>query len=497
MRIDRLDLRAFGPFTDVSLDLSAGQHGLHLIYGPNEAGKSSALRALRQMLYGIDARTPDNFVHEYDKLRVGATLRNPDGTTLAFLRRKGNRRTLRSAMDDADLDDAALNPFLGRLEKDRFETLFGIDHERLAEGGKAIASGKGHLGQLIFGAGSDLVRLRKLQKELETGWSDLFKKGGQKPPLNQALAELAEARQAIEDASIRSADWAERTASLAEAHRLKVQNQSELDDLQRQTSRLERIHQAKPDLAQRLELLAALTTLADVPLLRDDFAEERRTVQEDIRVAEQTDAMSRDELKEIEEALGAIDVPEPLLVEAEAISELQLQLGGHQKDQRAMIKKRADHQTALDSARGHLRELGHGDDLSQAESLRITTTFSRRFQSFSDNHPALVKDCESSGKTIDVLTEKIDALSAALDNLETDRDPVDLRAAVDRATRKGDLHDQAADARKALKKLERQAEDALRKLPLWSGTLEDLEGLIVPGASTINRYLQELDDANA
>ena len=45
MKILELALHAFGPFTDVVLDLSAGQEGLHLIYGPNEAGKSSALRA--------------------------------------------------------------------------------------------------------------------------------------------------------------------------------------------------------------------------------------------------------------------------------------------------------------------------------------------------------------------------------------------------------------------------------------------------------------------
>ncbi|HAN96808.1 MAG TPA: hypothetical protein DCQ98_04970, partial [Planctomycetaceae bacterium] len=38
MRIDRLDLIAYGPFTDAQLDLSRGSHGLHLVFGPNEAG---------------------------------------------------------------------------------------------------------------------------------------------------------------------------------------------------------------------------------------------------------------------------------------------------------------------------------------------------------------------------------------------------------------------------------------------------------------------------
>ena len=75
MKILELALYAFGPFSDVVLDLSAGQQGLHLIYGPNEAGKSSALRALRQALFGIPAQSADSFIHSYTKMRIGLTLR--------------------------------------------------------------------------------------------------------------------------------------------------------------------------------------------------------------------------------------------------------------------------------------------------------------------------------------------------------------------------------------------------------------------------------------
>jgi len=63
VRFLSLDLLAFGPFADEHLDLSAGDYGLHVIYGPNEAGKSTCLRALSQLLYGFDHRSSDNFVH--------------------------------------------------------------------------------------------------------------------------------------------------------------------------------------------------------------------------------------------------------------------------------------------------------------------------------------------------------------------------------------------------------------------------------------------------
>ena len=71
MRLKRLDLKAFGPFTDRTLEFDSKAPGLHIIYGPNEAGKSSSLRALKALLYGFPERTSDNFQHPNDQLLVG------------------------------------------------------------------------------------------------------------------------------------------------------------------------------------------------------------------------------------------------------------------------------------------------------------------------------------------------------------------------------------------------------------------------------------------
>ncbi len=45
MKILKLNLFAFGPFTEVLIGFAEGKEGLNIVYGPNEAGKSSALRA--------------------------------------------------------------------------------------------------------------------------------------------------------------------------------------------------------------------------------------------------------------------------------------------------------------------------------------------------------------------------------------------------------------------------------------------------------------------
>ena len=92
MKIQELNLAAFGPFTDRIL--AFGGAGLHIVFGPNEAGKSSALRGLKALLYGVEERTLDNFLHANDKLRISGCLRTADGHELKFVRRKGRKNTL-------------------------------------------------------------------------------------------------------------------------------------------------------------------------------------------------------------------------------------------------------------------------------------------------------------------------------------------------------------------------------------------------------------------
>ena len=143
MKIRELNLHAFGPFTERKLAFE--EKGLHIVYGPNEAGKSSALRGLKALLYGIDERTLDNFIHANDKLRIHGYLRTIDGHELAFVRRKGRKNTLLTPDGEA-LDEQALSPFLQGVTPELFQTLFGIDHQALVQGGNEILEQKGEVG---------------------------------------------------------------------------------------------------------------------------------------------------------------------------------------------------------------------------------------------------------------------------------------------------------------------------------------------------------------
>ncbi|HEX6243478.1 MAG TPA: AAA family ATPase, partial [Polyangiales bacterium] len=191
MRILRLDLVAFGPFTGGRLDFAKKPGALQLVYGPNEAGKSTTLRALLALLYGIPVRTSDAHLHEMTRLRVGALLEDHRGRLLQLTRRKGAKHTL---LDDKGepVDDGALGEMLLGIDESMFRQMFGLDHQRLREGGEALLAGGGNLGEGLFDASVGTRALRQLKEALKAEAELLYKARGKTPKLNLALDVLRE-----------------------------------------------------------------------------------------------------------------------------------------------------------------------------------------------------------------------------------------------------------------------------------------------------------------
>ena len=95
MKFETLNLIRFGLYTDYVIDFrSKNDAGFHLLYGPNEAGKSTALRAINHLLYGFPKSTRDDYLHNQKDLRVGAVIQGKGGNVFEVVRRKGNKNTL-------------------------------------------------------------------------------------------------------------------------------------------------------------------------------------------------------------------------------------------------------------------------------------------------------------------------------------------------------------------------------------------------------------------
>jgi len=358
MKILRLDLVAYGPFTGETLDFSPGQFGLHLVYGPNEAGKSTTLRALRRLFYGIPTHCEDDFLHPAGDLRIGAKLSAKD-ELLECIRRRGSKSTkgvLRAADDETPLESSRLDEMLAGLDEGAFRSRFGIDYKELIKGGKEVCEGKGDLGQLLFAAASGVADLGNVLKALDDDAGELFKPAGRSNPLiNKAAAELKEVKKRLDKSELSVKSWKARQDELEVAEDKCRELQTELTRQTAARKRIESYCLVQSDLSKRKQLLKEQSELMGVPLLPKEFSQRRQQAQDElIKYRTQAEAAER-ELAEIADDLQAIVLPVELLAEQNGIDQSLGEFAAYQRDLGDRITLAAQHQasgTAADSEAG-------------------------------------------------------------------------------------------------------------------------------------------------
>ncbi len=218
MRLLRLYLQAFGPFTDRALDFGTNGQSLVLVHGPNEAGKSSALRSISDLRFGIPQQSKDNFVHAHPDMRVGGVFVDRQGREYSLIRRKGRGATLHFADFDMGgmMPDAVVSPDVEALltcglKKEDYDSMFGLDHRRLREGGEALLKGEGEVGAALFEASAGVRSIPQILERLEQSARTFFMPGGRgkNARINEALNVYDQHHAEYKQALVRPSHWAE------------------------------------------------------------------------------------------------------------------------------------------------------------------------------------------------------------------------------------------------------------------------------------------------
>lgn len=267
MKILSLNLERFGPFTGQTLVFPPAAK-LHVVYGPNEAGKSCSLAAITDLFFGIEPRTRYDFLHEAKELRVGATIESRDGKLFEFQRRKGNKNTL-LASSGSPLGDDALIPFLGSLTRDVFCLAFGLNTEKLRAGAEEMLKSDGEVGASLFAAASGMRGLADLRRTLDEEAMGIFDKRYSKDrTFYQAFDRFEAARKAIRELELKAGDWKARNehiealgATLMQIKEDRRQNATE----QARLSRLKRVAPLLRLIDGAIDSHASLGVLPEVP----------------------------------------------------------------------------------------------------------------------------------------------------------------------------------------------------------------------------------------
>ena len=251
MKILQLKLLAFGPFTNAQYDLSPGQEGLHILYGPNEAGKSSTLRAITDSFFGIPA-APRRTIFFIVTLRCESErrLRSHDQTEIELIRRKANQNPLRLGDDVTPVDaDDAMRQLLGDVGPYCVSRPVRSQSRPPASRRRGNRQGSGRIGEILFAAGAGLAQLRQVKNQLQEESNKLLKTTGRSGSILAGIKELKDHRSAVREAQIPEDHWRSHDAQLQTAKAGKEAIDLKIRQQVSGHNRLVRVRDAQPVIA--------------------------------------------------------------------------------------------------------------------------------------------------------------------------------------------------------------------------------------------------------
>lgn len=384
MRIDRLDLLRFGHFTDVSLDLS--RPGVHVVVGRNEAGKTTAMAAIQQLLFGFPVRSPYAFIHDLRDLSIGAVLRDETNEELEIVRVKRQTGTLRDPHGEV-IPDTRLAKYLHDIDHNLFTHLFSVSHDEIVRGGEALLNADGEVGRALFSASRGAASLDAALRALDARAAEIYKSSASNPQLNAAIRQFKEKSELARKLS----------SSPAEAVTLDRALQAATDAYEATTAArrakadrravLERVRSARPLLASFTAQLDEKLTLERagkiIDLSVEQQLEDAKNRRATARSQQTTESATVDRL---EEQLAALQLDSELTAQADEVEALVAESGGYRQniaDLPALHvrigEKEREQQKLLESLPPAARQAAEaGKTVTAAQSARVSELIEER-----------------------------------------------------------------------------------------------------------------------
>lgn len=420
-RILSLGLDTYGIFEGRNLPLGAG---LTVVVGANETGKSTALRALADLLWGLPTRhwlsdvTPRATIRLSAELETSSTPGEPENDSVATV-----TRTSRGLHAGSDMLRVVHNPWgtEGDAGRTRWLVAFGLNHASLRDGGRQVCDGGGDLAELVFTAHHGRP-VQDLLQEIERRADALYKehRGNKGVRLRVALEDYNRSRRELDEALVRASqvtdaelqvsDLERRTAD-ASANEAKVRQEiTRLAEHLRCLDPVHDLHRARGDLAALREEGPLLDPEA---LSRYDQARSalRDAEQEHDRVTEQVRVWTRER--------EALTVDHAILADADLIDDLRAQAEARTGDRdRAETRAREaeDHDT---EARRHLEELlGHADPRDTdvvLDAVSVPAELAAQLDALAERHSPLLADRTHHVDGVERTRAELDALAQGRD----------------------------------------------------------------------------------
>ena len=480
MRFARLSLERYGRFEGCELEFRPGSPDLHIVYGANEAGKTTSLAAVEDLLFGFPTRSPYNFLFDYSLLRVGAVLQ-AEGRELICRRKKGTTGTLLGP-GDVVIDDAMLRGMLMGQTRETFSLSFSLDQEALRAGGRAMVEAQNDLGRTLFAAGSGLTgvsdHLKAIEAEADAIWGPTTR--GSRS-FTQSQHQLVAAARALKDGALRPKAWVDARTAADDARAAMETARQSRAEAQAELGAVERARRMAPLARRRLEQMDALQAFdgtIDLGRQREDAIQ--RLIDE-AEVALREMAAAKQMRVELVARRETVVADPAAIADAELIDQLVVDAGAVSKAEKDLVHRRSEHATAIALVDRLRMQAGVNADVTPEKAIAA------RLREIARRHGELAvaaRQIAESQEGIDLRRERAEAKFAGM---PPENAADELVAAVDAARALGsDADERCAALRRRSLEAAASVAEAVGRLAPWRGSVAELASLPVIGVSELD-----------
>ena len=483
MRIELLHLLAYGNFRDKVLDLGKDP-GFHLIYGPNEAGKSTTLRALSSVLFGYPHKVEDGYLYGSHDIRLGVDLIAKDDRRLAFTRTRQRKNPLLLA-DGNSLDEGILAAFLGGLSRETFEKVFSLNHERLRKHAQALMSEGGALGLGLAEAGSGISNLRKKLDDLSKERKEYFLPSGSKPVINQKISKLSEIRKEIRARTVSPFEYKKHLKRIQALEDALEEARKTRDKIEREIRRNERILRTLPKRSEHEALSAKLLNLAEVETLPPEASSERIRAESGLTSATKALDQVKELIAEIGRQIDAIEVDSRIIDHEEEISRLEKRSGAIAKSLEDLPRRERERDLLLSQASTLLQEVGLPDAPDKLKEILPPLARQKHISSLIERRATLEVKIDTARENEKMAERELDRAREELRATTETPDFSEIEQILPEADRLGDLSSEIEKGRGSALQAQKIQAEKIRSLGVSSGEVSVLREMVLPSDSTV------------
>lgn len=497
MKIRRIGIEKILHYDMFDLDFHHKASGLHVLYGPNETGKSTLLQVLLDALFG-------GSIHEQSKdfydsqSRVRVALEDETGAVLDIERKRTRSRLAAVAEGESDAVEMQLQALLGGYDRDRYALLFGFDHARLRAGGQSLLQSGGHAGISLFEAGGGIQHLQNLLVDLTAQATNLldpsFNPRSAKS-LNKAWRLFRDEEAMLRKRSLRSDEWHARRKQLEDVRQAVEHGKAQLQVKRREQAKWQRVKRVRAQLAQLHKIRQDIADMGNVIALSGDVETRIPTLLESRRERHRQFAELEGALQQQMETLTEVPVDSAVIEYEDEVKRLTERLRQYESNREKELPAAEERlRSQMRAVERLANALAPGVGIEDVEMLRIArgdvVAIERLIEAERQERDELQRAKQDMAYLVgegEQLRERIAKLGQSVDTGRVEQ-------IVRSARSHGDLEAGIVQLGADIQRRRQRLQTLLASQTLMSVELADIRPLAVPFVETIDVYAKKWSD---